>query len=525
MPIDGLLLNKLIREAKKFEGQKIRNIYQPVNDEVLLQLQNGFLLFVLKNPSYLISLDTKPNMPDSPQNFSMFLRKRIKNAKINKIEQLGLDRLGYIDLSVIDETFELRNYKLYFELMGRNSNILLIDENNRILDALKKGITPQRSIMPGAEYFPFYNTDYINILEHDNLDFDLNQQLMGFSKISKKLFLEYIEKFDFITFIAEFTDNSNVYTFEYEGKKEIIAFKPINYDYEEFKSPSEGLLNLFQLRSINSRFTELKRKLEKVVIKEIEKYEKLYKKLKSEEKDIEKIPELEKQGRLLQAYLYQFKEKTDSIIVEDWDTGEKVKIKLNPLKTPNENLQSIFKKVHKLKSKEQHLKKRIKITQDMINYLYQLWQSIDLAEDIETLQEIKEEMVDERLITEKSSKKKMKRKGSKPYEFNYKGFRILVGKNNIQNDKITREADREDIWMHAQGIPGAHVIIKTNKQEVPEDVLMFAASLAAKYSKGRYSSKVSVDYTQKKHVWKPKGAKPGMVHYNNFKTLYVEPKQ
>ncbi|WP_129409250.1 NFACT family protein [Marinitoga lauensis] len=141
MPIDGLLLNKLIREAKSFKGQKIRNIYQPVHDEVLLQLQNGFLLFVLKNPSYLISLDTKPNMPDTPQNFSMFLRKRIKNAKIVKIEQLGLDRVGYIELSVIDETFDLRNYRLYFELMGRNSNILLVDENNKILDALKKGIT------------------------------------------------------------------------------------------------------------------------------------------------------------------------------------------------------------------------------------------------------------------------------------------------------------------------------------------------------------------------------------------------
>ncbi|KAF2955563.1 NFACT family protein [Marinitoga sp. 38H-ov] len=522
MPIDGLLLNKLIREAKKFEGQKIRNIYQPVNDEVLLQLQNGFLLFVLKNPSYLISLDEKPNMPDTPQNFSMFLRKRIKNAKINKIEQLGLDRIGYIDLSVIDETFELRNYKLYFELMGRNSNILLVDEKNKILDALKKGITSQRSIMPGAEYFPFYNTEYINILDHDNVDV-LNQQLMGFSKISKILFFDYLDKYDYLSFISEFLDNNNVYIFDYNGKKEILSFRPINYDYIKFNSPSRGLLNFFEIHSINSRFTELKKKLEKIVIREIEKYEKLYKKLKKEENELKDIPILEKHGRLLQAYLYKFKEKTDNIIVDDWESGEKVKIYLNPLKTPNENLQIIFKKVHKLKSKEEHLKERLSITKDMIDYLYQLWQSIDLVEDIETLQEIKEEMINEKLITEKTSKKKIK-KESKPYEFEYNGFKILVGKNNIQNDKITREADREDIWMHAQGIPGAHVIIKSNKQDVPEDVLLYAAYLAAKYSKGRFSSKVSVDYTQKKHVWKPKGAKPGMVHYNNFKTLYVEPK-
>jgi predicted ribosome quality control (RQC) complex YloA/Tae2 family protein len=523
MPIDGLLLNKSIREAKKFEGQKIRNIYQPVNDEVLLQLQNGFLLFVLKNPSYLISLDEKPNMPDTPQNFSMFLRKRIKNAKINKIEQLGLDRIGYIDLSVIDETFELRNYKLYFELMGRNSNILLVDEKNKILDALKKGITSNRSIMPGAEYFPFYNTEYINVLEHEKVDFDTIKQLMGFSKISKILFFDYLDKYDYFSFISEFLDNNNVYIFDYNGKKEILSFRPVNYEYETFNSPSKGLLNFFEINSINSRFTELKKKLEKTVIKEIEKYEKLYKKLKKEENELKDIPILEKQGRLLQAYLYQFKEKTDHIIVYDWETEENVQIKLNPLKTPNENLQIIFKKVQKLKSKSEHLKERLKITKEMIDYLYQLWQSIDLAEDIETLQEIKEEMINERLITEKSSKKKMKRKESNPYEFYYNGFKILVGKNNIQNDKITREADREDIWMHAQGIPGAHVIIKSNKQEVPEDVLLFAASLAAKYSKGRYSSKVSIDYTQKKHVWKPKGAKPGMILYNNFKTLYVEP--
>ncbi|GAB6189794.1 NFACT family protein [Marinitoga arctica] len=523
MPIDGLLLNKLIREAKKFEGQKIRNVYQPVNEEVLLQMQNGFLLFVLKNPSYLMSLDTKPNMPDSPQNFTMFLRKRIKNAKVMKIEQMGLDRIGYIELSVIDEAFNLRNYRLYFELMGRNSNILLVDENNKILDALKKGITPKRSIMPGAEYYPFFKEEYTNILEHDSLDFDINQQLMGFSKLSKKFFYEYIEKYDYISFISEFMDNINVYTFDYDGKKEILSFRPVNFKYDVFNSPSKGLLNFFEIQSINSRFYELKKRLEKIVVKEIEKYEKLYKKLKMEEKDIKKIPELEKHGRLLQAFLYQFKNKTDSVTINDWETGENITIKLNPLKTPNENLQIIFKKVHKLKSKELHLKKRIKITQEMINYLYQVWQSIDLADDIDTLHEIKEELIEEKIISDNSKKKKRKKILSKPYEFNYKGYKILVGKNNIQNDKITREADKEDIWMHAQGIPGAHVIIKTNKQKIPENVLIFAAKLAAKYSKGRFSSKVSVDYTKKKYVWKPKSSKPGMVLYNNFKTLYVNP--
>ncbi|KLO20925.1 Rqc2 family fibronectin-binding protein [Marinitoga sp. 1155] len=522
MPIDGLLLNKLIREAQIFEGEKIRNIYQPVNDEVLLQLQSGFLLFVLKNPSYLIKLESKPNMPDTPQNFSMFLRKKIKNAKIIKIEQLGLDRIGYIELSVIDETFELRNYKLYFELMGRNSNILLIDEENKIMDALKKGVSPKRSIMPGAKYIPFYKREYINILENENL-YDLNQPFMGFSKISKNLFYEYIEKYDYISFVSEFLDNLNVYTFEYNGKKEILAFKPVNFKYDEFQNPSEGLLNFFELQSMNSRFLELKKRLEKTVIKEIEKYERLYKKLKNEEKEIREIPDLEKKGRLLQAYLYQFKEKTDFVVVEDWETGEKIKINLNPLKTPNENLQVIFKKVHKLKSKEIHLKERIKITKKMIDYLYQLWQSIDFVEDIETLMEIKEEMIQEKILQDKTKNKRRKRSNSKPYEFEFNGFKIFVGKNNIQNDKITREADREDIWMHAQGIPGAHVIIKTNKKEVPMEVLLFGAKLAAKYSKGRYSSKVSIDYTMKKYVWKPKGSKPGMVLYNNFKTLYVEP--
>ncbi|SHF21769.1 Predicted component of the ribosome quality control (RQC) complex, YloA/Tae2 family, contains fibronectin-binding (FbpA) and DUF814 domains [Marinitoga hydrogenitolerans DSM 16785] len=523
MPIDGLLLNKLIREAKKFEGQKIRNIYQPVNDEVLFQFQKGFLLFVLKNPAYLISLDKKPDMPDIPQNFSMFLRKRIKNAKLIKIEQLGLDRLGYMELSVIDETFELRNYRLYFELMGRNSNILLVDENNKILDALKKGIAPQRTIMPGAKYVPFYKEDYLNILELKG--FDLDSNLMGFSKLSKKFLYEYLEKYDLNTFVAEFMDNLNVFLFDYNNKKEILSFPPVNYNYEITKSPSEGLMKLFEVQSINSRYSEMKRKLEKTVIKEIDKYEKLYRKLKKEEKEIEKIPELEKKGKLLQAYLYKFDRKVDFVEVEDWETGEKVKIELNPLKSPNENLQNIFKKVHKLKSKEQHLKERLKITKEMIDYLYQLWQSIDLAEDLETLKEIKEEIILEKIISEKNNIKKRKKIISKPYEFEYKGFKILVGKNNIQNDKITREADRDDIWMHAQGIPGAHVIIKTNKQEVPEDVLVFAAQLAAKYSKGRFSSKVSIDYTQKKHVWKPKRAKPGMVLYNNFKTLYVSPEK
>ncbi len=160
-----------------------------------------------------------------------------------------------------------------------------------------------------------------------------------------------------------------------------------------------------------------------------------------------------------------------------------------------------------------------------LEYLYQLWQTLEDSEDLENLEEIKNEMVQAGLLKPGKREKARESKRSQPRRVFYQGFVILVGKNNVQNDELVREASPDDLWLHAREIPGAHVVVKTGGREVPENVLRYAASLAAGYSKGKDSGRVPVDYTRIRYVRKPKGFKPGMVIYRNHKTVFVEPRR
>ncbi|MFY9357719.1 MAG: NFACT family protein, partial [Defluviitoga tunisiensis] len=252
MPFDGLVLYKVLREVKEHViGERIRNIYQPVYYQVLLQLSNNYLLFSLQNPSYMLLLAEKPDIPMEPAHFAQFLRKRIRNGRILQVEQLGLDRLGFIEIeSYDDERSEKVIYKLYFELMGRNSNLILVNEEGKIEEAYKHVHDDFRPILPGAKFIPYYDDSKLNILR-DNvsiLDDSFLNNLMGFSKKSKD-FLKIIG----VEKAIQDLNDSHLYFFKDNNKFDAVAITPNNYSYEKL-TPSEAILKVFQERANQSRF-------------------------------------------------------------------------------------------------------------------------------------------------------------------------------------------------------------------------------------------------------------------------------
>lgn len=521
MPFDGLVLYKVLREVKEHViGERIRNIYQPVYYQVLLQLSNNYLLFSLQNPSYMLLLAEKPDIPMEPAHFAQFLRKRIRNGRILQVEQLGLDRLGFIEIeSYDDERSEKVIYKLYFELMGRNSNLILVNEEGKIEEAYKHVHDDFRPILPGAKFIPYYDDSKLNILRDDVsilADSFLNN-LMGFSKKSKD-FLKIIG----VEKAIQDLNDSHLYFFKDNNKFDAVAITPNNYSYEKL-TPSEAILKVFQERANQSRFLEIKRYLEKNVNNFIERSEKTKDLILKDLSEEELLEELETKGKLLQSYLFKIKKGDKYLPVIDWNSGLEIVIEIDPLLSPTQNLEKYYKEVKRIKKKVEFAKERIKEINNELDYLYQLLETISSAQDIETLIEIREEMKEQGLIRDTKKQQRERKIKSTYRKFEYEGFEILVGKNNKQNDDLTRSASREDIWLHTHEIPGSHVIIKSAGRQVPEDVINYAAKIAATFSKAKMSSNVAVDYTQRKNVWKPKGAKPGMWLYENYETVIVEP--
>jgi predicted ribosome quality control (RQC) complex YloA/Tae2 family protein len=516
MPLDGIVFNKIIREIRTaLDNYKLRNAYQPVNNQILLQFKSEFILFSLSNPAYISLLENKPDIPDNPLNFAQLLRKNIKGMFLKDAQQIKTDRAGYLLFEGTDYIGQEKTYKLYFELMGRNSNLILTKEDEEIIDSWKKMNDDRRTILPGAVYKPFYDDKKKTIFD----DFDDIKNVMGLASKSKRFIYEIGKEK-----AKEDMNNEYIFLFHDEnGNPDISAITPNDYDFEEL-TPSKAIDKLFSERANKSRYLELKNVLEKKLRKTIEKKENLKAKLLADIEKQKDIPDLIKKGELLQTYLYQAKKGDEFIEVYDWENDKNVIIKLDPLTSPSTNLEKYFNKVDKLKKRVLHSKKRLIKIQKELDYYYQLSSTVDTSDDLNILEEIREEMIDEGII-QVNKKKRRKKPKSTFKKFEYKGFEILVGRNNKQNDDLTKSASKDDIWLHTHEIPGSHVLIKGAGKEIPEDVIKRAAEIEAYNSRAKMSNNVPVDYTTPKYVWKPKGAKPGMWLYENFSTIFVTPKQ
>ena len=577
MALDGLVVHSLSHELHtKLVGGKVDKVHQPENDELVLYIRNNKESFKLvlsssaSNPRIYIANDYKKENPIKAPMFCMLFRKYIQGGIITEISQINFERIIKISVESFDELKEKTTKDIYIEIMGRHSNIILV-QNSKIIDSIKRippSVSRVRQLLPNMTYElppaqdkinPIKGTSiksFINILrEFDGPIYkgiyskflgispsvakeichraNLNPNDNGNDKTRDELSVLYRIFSDLFTNIKK--DEYNPCIVIDENVDKVIDFSCINLSYLDGNkfikndSISQIIEDYYKTKDFKERVHQRTADLRKSISIKLERLYHKQKKIEKELRDADNADEFKVKGELLTSYIYMIQKGMESVEVANFYDANysNIRIALNKNLTPSENAQKYFKKYNKLKTAKIELTSQIAICNEEIEYLENIMLGIENCENLEELDDIKDELI--KLGYAKAPFRYKAKKDidptTKPNQFTSSdGFKILVGKNNKQNDYLTlRIADPEDLWMHTKNIPGSHVIIKCAGKEVPDNTLLEAATLAAYFSKARLSSQVPVDYTMKKHVKKPSGSKPGMVIYETNSTIYVTP--
>lgn len=569
MALDGIYLYSLIQELKNtIIGCKVDKVNQPEKDELLLTLRgdkfNTKLLISASSiyPKMHLTNISKPNPIQAPM-FCMVLRKYLSSSKIIDVRQISTDRVAIIDFGGFDELGYEKVYSLIIEIMGRHSNITLLKKDDeQILDSIKHvslDMNSYRCLYPGIKFIypPVSNKldpftcnfeEFYHYVVDNNIK--LNEKLFSSAftgvsiLVSKELFYKLrktdidintenmLSVYNFVMKYFTEQKNSNFHFASYLDQNEnaIKDFSCIelthlsNLVQKEYSSPSKLLEDFYFEKDKADRLKSKSSDLQKIINTNLDRCNKKVEILTKTLDECTEKDSFRLNGELLTANIYSIKKGEETISLLNYYDNTNVNIKLDPNKTPSENIQYYYKKYNKLKKSEEMASIQLKLTKEEIEYLQSVVTSIKNADNYEEIEEIRRELIETGYIKFRKNTQNKKAKLSKPLHFiSSDGLDIFVGKNNYQNDYLTLKfAEKHDTWMHAKDIPGSHVIIK-KFGEIPEKTLMEAANLAAYYSKGKDSSKVPIDYTEVKNVKKPSGAKPGMVIYYTNKTIYVTP--
>ena len=558
MSFDGLFTKAMCEElSDALSGGRINKIHQPYPNEIILIVRaNGknHKLLLSAHPSYSRAQLTEESYenPQEPPMFCMLLRKHLEGAIIENITQHELDRMIVFTIKGRDELGDLSYKKLIVEIMGRHSNIILVNkENDVILDSIKHvsyAVNSHRAILPGQTYkFPPAQQKINPLAASDEdllktLDFNagsLDKQLVAsFAGISPLLASE-------ILFECKLPTQANVIN---AFHKKMAPFKSGQYSpaimlkqakeifyclslsqaetIKSFSSLSEMLDRFYFGKAARDRIKQQGQDLERFIINEKSKNEKKIKKLKATLTESEKGEQYKLYGELLTANIYQLKQGMKEIEVINYydESGAMITIPLDSQKSPSQNAQKYFTKYQKAKNAIEYVSEQIQLANEEVNYFEGLLQQLDSA-DPRDIEEMREELQEGGYLKQRNKKGFKKPKDKKPVLDEYvssDGDTIFVGKNNKQNEYLTNKfSRRDDIWLHTKDIPGSHVVIRNSSPS--EKTIHEAALLAAFYSKAKNSSRVPVDYTAIRHVKKPSGAKPGFVIYDHQTTLFVTP--
>ncbi len=537
MPFDGLVTRKICKEYnEKLINGKVDKIIEPTKDEIIFFIRNNrntYKLLLSINAenarTNITNIDNIVN-PQKPFNFCMVLRKYLLNARLINVIQIENDRILNFVFENSNELGDKEIKNLIIEIMGKHSNIILTTEKDTIIDSIKHvdfSMSSVREVMPGRKYIlpsnqekqnPFCvsKDDFYKLIEKNH---SISSNFSGISSILNS----NEELYNYENFINFISSSSPVILYNKNEIKDFY-FSHLNYDnFKSFSSISE-VVDLFYLSKLNTqKINTKKNNLLAVVTSSINKVQKKINIAEEKIKTTSDMENIRKKGELLQANIYKIEPYTNKITVEDYyNNNLPITIDLDENLSASQNIQKIYKKYNKLKNTLIASNNQKNILQNELNYLESLAFEIQLASNLEELSDIESELISEGFLKVQKNKKEVIK--STYLKFFYNGFNIFVGKNNVQNDKLTFSiANKSDIWFHVKNAPGSHTILKTDNLPVSQDVLNFAASLAAFYSKLSSSPKVEVDFTTVKNVKKIPGAKPGMVIYENYKTLYLEP--
>lgn len=569
MAFDGIVLRAVTRElTESLLTGRVDKIYQPLERDLLLHIRRGgnnYKLLLTANPTFPrahLVTEYQGQNPAEPPMFCMLLRKHCEGGRITRIEQIDNERILHIAIENRDELGDLTERILVVEIMGRHSNVILLDPaENRILDSLVHvnfGTSRHREVLPGRTYVnppeqgkdnPFsVSLGNFQSLRDERADLAFDKFLVAsFTGISPLLAKEIASRLAsatptrdeewqaFAEVITSCREHRYLPTIVYLAERpkafSCIPLTHVEGESHSFASISEAVERFYSEKAWRDALRQRSQDLERLVNNELQKN---VNKIAKFEAMIDESSEAEQYriyGELITANLYQIQRGSQSVSVQnfyDEDLGL-LTIPLDPALSANENAQSYFKKYNKVKKSIPILHRQIEETRAEIAYLENILQQLSTASwsDIE---EIREELQAEGYLKIKQKQLPKGRKPAKKKEAPIKperylstdGIELFVGKNNRQNEYLTMKfAHNTDTWLHTKDIPGSHVVIRA--KEVPERTLLEAAQLAAFFSKGRESSQVPVDYTLIRHVWKPNGAKPGFVLYDNQKTLYVTP--
>lgn len=541
MSFDGFFLHYLTKElSDKLLNGRIQKVIQPYERELVLGVRNhrqNFKVLISAHPVFgrIQLTDSNFQNPQVPNTFTMIMRKYLQGAVIESFKQIDNDRIIEIGVSNKNEIGDDIKATLIIEIMGKHSNIILVDRNqNKIIESIKHvGFTQNsyRTILPGSTYIEPPKTGAKNpfTIEDEPL-FEILQTQDLSPKNLQKLFQGLGR--DTANQLAERLTTDKLKAFRQFFKQEVSphltqnAFSavPFSDSGQSFEQLSELLDYYYLEKAERDRVSQQASDLIHRVQNELDKNRLKLRKQEAELKATENAEDFRQKGELLTTYLSLVPNNKESVTLDNYYTGEPLTISLDLALSPNQNAQRYFKKYQKLKEAVKHLSGLIEETKQSIHYFESVEYNLSQA-NLDEIEDIREELVQAGFMKRRATDKRHKRKKPEQYLASDGKTIILVGRNNLQNEELTfKMAKKGELWFHAKDIPGSHVIIKDNLNP-SDEVKTDAAELAAYFSKGRYSNLLQVDMIEAKKLHKPSGAKPGFVTYTGQKTLRVTPEK
>ncbi len=569
MSFDAIVTRALTDEFNNnYIGARVDKIYQTEKDEIMINMRSkdgSFKVLVSassNNPRFYVSKISKENPSEAPL-FSMILRKNLSGSKLVKVEQFGFDRAAQFVFSGYNEFHEEALYYLVVEIMGKYSNIVLCNENHKVIDAIKRVSTvmsSKREIEPGLIYErpPVFdrvspinaNEEALKNMMTNNADLELRDFLMrsflGLSTeiankilfdaaIDDKNLLKNLDENDANKFISSFIKTfeevkEKNYSFNiYKLSERKSAYNAINLNQyaslekENFSSISELLDKYYYEKDQKDRIAQRSQNMRHTINANLKRAKNKLQKQKEEMLESANREAYKVYADLISSNIHKISKGLKEIKLENfYDNMNEISVPLDQKLSAVQNAQKYYKRYQKMKQREIVLEKQIENTEDEINYLELVSDAIDRTDDVKNLDEIYFELIKNNYI-KKDKKIKNKPKKIAIHSIDYDDTsKVYYGKNNLQNEYITfKVADKNDVWMHVKGFPGSHVVIKSGGYP-SDELLVFAAKIAAKNSKAKDSNKVDVDFTTRKNVKKHPSGKTGLVNYVNFKTITVD---